>query len=68
MIDVADARHVVQRDRAVGEQRGGENRQRGVLVAGGTNRPVQPAAPFDDECWHVGERCVVARPRARRLT
>ena len=45
---VADARHVFQRDRMLGEQGGGDDRQRGILVAGRLDRSREPVAAFDD--------------------
>ena len=47
-LDVADARHVLQRDRMLGEQGGGDDRQRGVLVAGRLDRSREPVAAFND--------------------
>ena len=48
-LDVADARHVLERDRLVGEERGAEDRERGVLIPGGPDRAAQLAAAFNDE-------------------
>ena len=45
---VADARHVFQRDRMLGEQSGGDDRQRGILVAGRLDRPREPVAALND--------------------
>ena len=47
-LGVADARHVFQRDRMLGEQGGGDDRQRGVLVAGRLDRARKPVAAFND--------------------
>ena len=47
-LGVADARHVLQRDRMLGEQRGGDDRQRRVLVAGRLDRAREPVAAFND--------------------
>ena len=47
--DVADARHVLERDRLVGEERGGDDRQRRVLVPRRPDAPLQPVRSFDDE-------------------
>jgi hypothetical protein len=45
-LDVADARHVAQRNGLVGQERGGERGQRLVLVAAGDERAGQaPAFP-----------------------
>ncbi len=51
---VADPRHVVQRHRLLGEQRAGQQRQRGVLVSGGHDGAGQRHAAFDDELLHRG--------------
>ena len=47
-LGVADARNVFERDRLLGEQRRGDDRQRGVLVAGGLDGAGKPVAAFDD--------------------
>jgi len=52
-LDVADARHVAQRHGAVRQQRGGEDGQGGVLVAGGSDRAVQALASLDHEDGHA---------------
>ena len=46
-LDVADARHVAEDAFVFGEQAGGEQRQRGVLVALDADRAGQTAAAFD---------------------
>ena len=48
-LDVADARNVLERDRLVGEERGADDGQRGVLVSGGANGTGEASAAFDDE-------------------
>src|SRR6266850_2292759 len=45
---IADARYVFQRDRMLGEQGGGDDRQRGILVAGRLDRSREPVAAFND--------------------
>ena len=52
-LHVADARDVAQHDLLRGQQRGGERGQRGVLVAGGHERPRQGRPAFDDELLHA---------------
>ena len=47
--DVADSRHVAQRHLLVGEERGSQDRQRGVLVAARFQRPRDGPAPLDHE-------------------
>ena len=47
-LGVADARHVFQRDRMLGEQGGRDDRQRGILVAGRLDRSREPVAAFND--------------------
>ena len=48
-LDVADARDVRERDRLVGEQARGEDRQRAVLVPGSANAAVERVSALDDE-------------------
>jgi hypothetical protein len=48
-LDIADARHVLERDGLLGEEGGADDRERGVLVAGGRYRPLEGPATFDDE-------------------
>ena len=55
-LDVADARHVAQDDLVLGEDGGGEDGQRAVLVARGDDRPGQRHAAVDDELLHSGRR------------
>ena len=54
-LEIADARDVVEGDRLIGQQRGRDDRQRGVLVAARANGAAQPVTAFDDElhCGHV---------------
>ena len=47
--DVADSRHVAQRHLLVGQERGSQDRQRGVLVAARFQRPRDGPAPLDHE-------------------
>ncbi len=54
-LDVPDARDVVELHRAVGEHGAGEDRQRGVLVAGGPDRPAQRLSTADEETWRHGQ-------------
>ena len=51
-LDVADARDVAHDDLVLGEDAGGEDRQRAVLVAGRHHRAGQRDAAFDDELLH----------------
>ena len=53
-LGVADPRHVVQRHPLLGEQRAGQQRQRGVLVSGGHDGAGQRHAAFDHELLHRG--------------
>jgi hypothetical protein len=46
-LHVADARHVAQLARLVGQHAGGDERQGGVLVAFDSDAPRQRAASFD---------------------
>ena len=48
-LDIGDTGHVAQHDVLVGEQRGGQDRQGAVLVAGGSDRAGQWHATLDDE-------------------
>jgi hypothetical protein len=48
-VHVEDARDVGELDRLRGEHAGGENRQRGVLVAGGLHVPGERMPSFDHE-------------------
>src|SRR5947209_2046293 len=51
--DVANARHIVDAARAVGEESGRENRKGRVFVAGGPDRAREGAPPRDTERrWH----------------
>ena len=72
-LDVADARHVVQRHRLAGEQRGGEDRERAVLVARrahGAESGRPPSITKDSLClvaiavWDMG----AARPAGSART
>src|SRR6266480_3922864 len=53
-LDVADPRDVFEVNGVVREQRRGNDRQRGVLVSGGTNGAAEGFAALDDELygWH----------------
>ena len=51
-LGVADPRHPVQEHLLLGQQAGGEDRQRGVLVAGDGQLAGERDAPFDDEFLH----------------
>ena len=53
---VPDARDVRDDDLLLGEQAGGQDRQRGVLVAGGRDASRQRYAAFDNELLHGRER------------
>ena len=69
-VDVADARHVGEHELGVGQDRGRQDRQRAVLVAGGHDRSAQRRAALNDELLH---RCASAQayteapPRPLRL-
>jgi hypothetical protein len=65
-LDVADPRHVAHDDLLGGEHRGGQYRQRAVLVAGGCDDATKRHAAVDDELLHDvrGRRF---RERDRRL-
>ena len=52
-LDVADARHVGQHALLGRQQAGGEQRQRGVLVAFDVDGARQPLAAFNQQCGHV---------------
>ncbi len=51
-LDVADAWHVAHDDLVLGQDGGGEDRQRAVLVPGRDHRAGQRDAAFDDELLH----------------
>ena len=51
-LGVADPRHVGEHDLLLGEQAGGEDRQRGVLVAGGRDLAGKRGPALDDELLH----------------
>jgi hypothetical protein len=55
-LDVPDARDVADHDLLGGQHRGGEDRQRAVLVAGGDDRAFQRRAAVDDELLHTWGR------------
>jgi hypothetical protein len=48
-LDVPDPGQVAERDRLVGQQRRGEDRQRRVLVAGRRDRARQPVSTLHQE-------------------
>ena len=52
--DVVQVRHITERDRALGEQRRSEDRQRGVLRAGDLHLAVEAHAPLDRELIQIG--------------
>src|SRR3546814_18357774 len=52
-VDVGQARQVAQRERLVGEQRAGEQRERSVLRAGNGKAAFQPFAATDENSVHV---------------
>ena len=51
-VDVADPRHVADDDLVGGQDAGGEDRQRGVLVPRGHDRPTERHTAIDDELLH----------------
>ena len=54
-LGIANARNVFQRDRVLGQQRRGDNRQRSILVAGRLDGARQPVTTFNDvlKGWHA---------------
>src|SRR3546814_13491501 len=52
-VDVGQARQVAQRERLVGEQRAGEQRERSVLRAGNGKAAFQPFAATDENSVYV---------------
>src|SRR3546814_6248401 len=52
-VDVSQARKVAQRERLVGEQRAGEQREHSVLRAGNGKAAFQPFAATDENSVHV---------------
>ena len=70
-LHVADARDVANDDLVLGEDAGGEDRQRAVLVPGRHHRARQRDAAFDDELLHelwappAGRRGSAASPVGR---
>ena len=56
-LDVADAGDVVELDDAVGEHGGGEDRERGVLVAGGADGAAQRTTAADEKARRHGQSC-----------
>src|SRR5207244_2552288 len=48
-LDVADARNIRERHRLVGEQAGGDDRERAVLVPGSPDAAVERVSTLDDE-------------------
>ena len=54
-LDVPDARDVVELHRTVGEDGGGEDRKRRVLVAGGTHGTAQRSTAAHEEAWRHGQ-------------
>ena len=63
---VADARHVVQDALLLGEQAGGHQRQRRVLVALDLYAAAERLAAFNDQSGHVSLRGRPGTPRDRR--
>ena len=53
--DVANAGDIVEVDRTVGQHGGGEDRQGGILVAGGTHGPLQRATAVNQKTWRHGQ-------------
>ena len=51
-LHVGDVRHVPDRHRLIGQQRGAENGQHRVLVAGRNDRSGQRLSPLDDQTGH----------------
>ena len=56
-LDVGDVRHVPDRHRLIGQQRGAENGQHGVLVAGWNDCSGKRLPAFNDQTGH-GNPCV----------
>ena len=61
--DVVQVRQVAHGDRGIGQQGGGEDRQRGVLRAGNTDFAVEADTAGDDQFVHSGLGLKNARPR-----
>ena len=55
-VDVADARDIADDHLLLGEEAGGEDRQRGVLVTRRCQRPLERDAAVDDELLHAASR------------
>ena len=56
LVEVGDVRDIFQRDGLIGEQRGAEDGQHGVLVAGGRDGAGEGLAAVDDEVGHRSEK------------
>ena len=65
--DVGDVGKVVETNRLVGEQRGGDQRKGGVLVAARRDRAPERHAAFDDELVH-GHDDAMVRQTAEKTT
>ncbi|WEK45117.1 MAG: hypothetical protein P0Y64_09475 [Candidatus Sphingomonas colombiensis] len=62
-VDVGESRQVAQRQRLVGEQRAGQQRQRGILRAGNRQGAGKAIAATDEDTVHAFAHI---EPRARR--
>jgi len=60
LLDVSEVRHVVERQRAVGQERGDHQRQCGVLGAGDRDRPVEFVSADDPDAIHALFLCRLA--------
>ena len=66
-LGVADPRHPVQQQLLLGQQAGGEDRQRRVLVAGDGQLSGERRAPFDDEFLHGSARVTTGMGRGWKI-
>ena len=48
-LDIPNAGHVVQLYRLIGQERGGHDGQRRILIPSGTDRALETLTPFDNE-------------------
>ena len=62
LLDIGQMRHVFQRQRLVGQQRGDHQRQRGVLGAGDRDGAVELVAADNSDAIHVRLRAGPAFP------
>ena len=65
-LHVADARHVVQLDGALGQDGGGDGGERGVLVAGGAHGAAERVSAADEIAWRHGQSSPGVRGAVKR--